>query len=164
LLTLVTLGRIDGNAGVAGAVAQSALDTAVEMLVTAEVQAILAEALGVEVVELRTTAVSTLLDGSDPFGVSLRLGGYVSDEVFASYRVSTLGGATFSNEVAFAYQLGPVAIDITGRFDVVSGAAATTPSLAVGARYGFAPGWDLELGVDLSTERSTARLGVTWRW
>jgi hypothetical protein len=164
LLTVLTLGRLEGSVGVAGAVAQSALDTAVELLVTAEVQAILAEALGVEVVELRTTAVSTLIDGSDPFGVSLRLGGYVSDEVFASYRVSTLGGATFSNEVAFAYQLGPVGIDITGRFDVASGAAAASPSLAVGARYGFAPGLALEFGVDLSTERSTARLGVTWRW
>jgi len=164
LLTLVTLGRLDGSSGVAGAVAQSALDTAVELLVTAEIQAALEEALGVDVIELRTTAVSTLIDGSDPFGVSLRLGGYVSEEVFASYRVSTLGGATFSNEVAFAYQLGPVAVDITGRIDVAAGAAASSPSLAIGARYGFAPGWALELGVDLSTERSTARLGVTWRW
>ncbi|MDA0699997.1 MAG: translocation/assembly module TamB domain-containing protein, partial [bacterium] len=164
LLTLVTLGWLEGSAGVAGAVAQSALDTAVELLVTAEIQAILAEALGVDVVELRTTTMSILLDGTDPFGVSLRLGGYLSEEVFASYRVSTLGGATFSNEVAFAYQLGPVAVDITGRIDVAAGAAATTPSLAVGARYGFAPGWALELGIDLSTERSTARLGVTWRW
>jgi len=165
LLTVLTLGRLEGTGGVAGAVAQSALDTAVDLFLTGEIQTALAEALGVDVVELRTSAVSTLIDGGDPFGVSLRLGAYVSDEVFASYRVSTLGGDAFSNEVAFAYQLGPVAMDVTGRIDVAAGTAATAgPSLAIGARYGFAPGWALELGVDLSTQRSTARLGVTWRW
>jgi len=165
LLTLLTLGRLEAGGGFAGAVAQSALDTAVDVLITGEIQAALAEALGVEVVELRTTALSSLLDGQDPFGVSLRLGGYLSDEVFASYRVSTLGGDAFSNEVALTYQLGPVAMDVTGRFDVAAGAAATGgPSLAIGGRYGLAPGWALELGLDLSTERSTARLGVTWRW
>ncbi len=165
LLTLLTLGRLEAGGGFAGAVAQSALDTAVDVLITSEIQAALSEALGVEVVELRTTALSSLLDGQDPFGVSLRLGGYLSDEVFASYRVSTLGGDAFSNEVALTYQLGPVAMDVTGRFDVAAGAAATGgPSLAIGGRYGLAPGWALELGLDLSTERSTARLGVTWRW
>jgi len=165
LLTLLTLGRLEEDGAFAGAVAQSALDTAVDVLITSEIQAALSEALGVEVVELRTTALSSLLDGQDPFGVSLRLGGYLSDEVFASYRISTLGGDAFSNEVALAYQLGPVAMDVTGRFDVAAGAVATGgPSLAVGLRYGLAPGWALELGVDLSTERSTARLGVTWRW
>lgn len=165
LLTLLTLGRLEASTGVAGAVAQSALDAAVDLLVTGEIQAALSEALGVEVVELRTTTVSSLIDGADPFGVSLRLGGYLSDEVFASYRVSTLAGDSLSNEVALAYQLGPVAIDVTGRFDVAAGAVATRgPSLAVGARYGFAPGLALEFGVDLSSERSTARLGVSWRW
>ena len=165
LLTLLTLGRLEAGGGFAGAVAQSALDTAVDLLITSELQAALSEALGVEVVELRTTAVSSLLDGGDPFGVSLRLGGYLSDEVFASYRVSTLGGDAFSNEVAFTYQLGPVAMDVTGRFDVAAGAAASVgPSLVIGGRYGFAPGWAVEAGLDLSTERSTARLGVTWRW
>ena len=165
LLTLLTLGRLEAGGGFAGAVAQSALDTAVDVLITSELQAALSEALGGAVVELRTTALSSLLDGQDPFGVSLRLGGYLSDEVFASYRVSTLGGDAFSNEVALSYQLGPVAMDVTGRFDVAAGAAATGgPSLAIGGRYGLAPGWALELGLDLSTERSTARLGVTWRW
>jgi hypothetical protein len=165
LLTLLTLGRLEAGGGFAGAVAQSALDTAVDLLITSEIQAALSEALGVAVVELRTTAVSSLLEGGDPFGVSLRLGGYLSDEVFASYRVSTLGGDAFSNEVAFTYQLGPVAMDVTGRFDVAAGATASVgPSLVIGGRYGFAPGWALEAGLDLSTQRSTARLGVTWRW
>ncbi|MBW6455573.1 MAG: translocation/assembly module TamB, partial [Trueperaceae bacterium] len=165
LLTLLTLGRLEAGGGFAGAVAQSALDTAVDVLITGEIQAALSEALGGAVVELRTTALSSLIDGQDPFGVSLRLGGYLSDEVFASYRVSTLGGDAFSNEVALSYQLGPVAMDVTGRFDVAAGAAATGgPSLAIGGRYGLAPGWALELGLDLSSERSTARLGVTWRW
>lgn len=165
LLSLLTLGRLEVTGGVAGAVAQSAIDAAVDLLFTGELQAALAEALGVDVVELRTTTVSTLLDGGDPFGVSLRLGGYLTEEVFASYRVSTLAGDAFSNEVALAYQLGPVTMDVTGRIDVAAGSvAASTPSLAIGARYGFAPGLSLELGLDLSTQRSTARLGVTWRW
>ena len=168
LLTLVALGRLEVTSGFAGAVAQNALDAAVDLLVTAEIQAALAETLGLDVVELRTTTLTGLLDGSDPFGVSLRLGGYLSDEVFASYRVSTLdgqGAGAFSNEVSFAYQLGPVAIDVTGRVDVAAGSTATTgPALAVGASYGFGSGWSLAFGVDLSTERSLARLGVTWRW
>jgi hypothetical protein len=168
LLTLVALGRLEVASGFAGAVAQNALDAAVDLLVTAEIQAALAETLGIDVVELRTTPLTGLLDGSDPFGVSLRLGGYLSDEVFASYRVSTLDGdgvGAFSNEVSFAYQLGPVAIDVTGRVDVAAGSTATSgPALAVGASYGFGSGWSLAFGVDLSTERSLARLGVTWRW
>ncbi|MDF1523054.1 MAG: translocation/assembly module TamB domain-containing protein, partial [Trueperaceae bacterium] len=169
LLSLVALGRLEVTSGFAGTVAQNALDAAVDLLVTAEIQAALAEGLGLDVVELRTTPVTSLFDGGDPFGVSLRLGGYLSDEVFASYRVSTLDGDTafgaFSNEVAFAYQLGPVAIDLTGRVDVAAGTTATAgPSLGVGASYGFAGGWSLEFGVDLATERSLARLGVTWRW
>jgi hypothetical protein len=169
LLSLVALGRLEVTSGFAGTVAQNALDAAVDLLVTAEIQAALAEGLGLDVVELRTTPVTSLFDGGDPFGVSLRLGGYLSDEVFASYRVSTLDGDTafgaFSNEVAFAYQLGPVAIDLTGRVDVAAGSTATAgPSLGVGASYGFAGGWSLEFGVDLATERSLARLGVTWRW
>ena len=168
LLTLVALGRLEVTSGFAGAVAQNALDAAVDLLVTAEIQAALAETLGLDVVELRTTTLTGLLDGSDPFGVSLRLGGYLSDEVFASYRVSTLdgeGAGAFTNEVSFAYQLGPVAIDVTGRVDVAAGSTATSgPALAVGASYGFGSGWSLAFGVDLSTERSLARLGVTWRW
>ncbi len=169
LLTLVALGRLEVTSDFAGAVAQNALDAAVDLLVTAEIQAALSEALGIDVVELRTTSVSSLLEGDDPFGVSLRLGGYLSDEVFASYRVSTLDGAVgagaFSNELALTYQLGPVAIDVTGRVDVAADPTASTgPALAVGARYDFTSDWSLEFGVDLSTERSTARLGVTWRW
>ncbi len=169
LLTLVALGRLEVTTGFAGAVAQNALDAAVDLLVTAEIQAALADALGIDVVELRTTSVSSLFEGDDPFGVSLRLGGYLSDEVFASYRVSTLDGAVgpgaFSNELALTYQLGPVAIDVTGRVDVTPDPTTSAgPALAVGARYDFASDWSLEFGVDLSTERSTARLGVTWRW
>lgn len=171
LLTLVTLGRLNVDGALAGTVAQSALDTAIDMLITAELQAALAEALGIEVVELRTSPVSSLFDGSDPFGVSLRLGAYLSEEVFASYRLSTLDGsngqAGVTNELLLNYQLGPVAIGLSGRIDMAadrSSRLGPVPSLSLDARYGFAPGWSLELGVDLSTERSGARLGVTWRW
>lgn len=171
LLTLVTLGRLNVDGALAGTVAQSALDTAIDMLITAELQAALADALGIEVVELRTSPVSSLFDGSDPFGVSLRLGAYLSEEVFASYRLSTLDGVNGSsgvtNELLLNYQLGPVAIGLSGRIDMAadrSSRLGPVPSLSLDARYGFAPGWSVELGIDLSTERSGARLGVTWRW
>lgn len=164
ILTLLTVGRLELGSGSASAVAQSALDTALDLLLTNEIQAALSSALGVDVVELRTTAIATLLDGDDPFGVSLRLGGYLSDEVFASYRVATSGGDWVASEVALAYQLGPVAFDITGRFDVGPGADAGPASLTLAARYGLARGWDVEFGFDLSTQESTTRVGVSWRW
>jgi len=164
LLTLLTLGRVELDGGTASAVAQSALDTAIDLLLASELQAALSSALGVDVVELRTTTIATLISGSDPFGVSLRLGGYLSDEVFASYQLATSGGDGFASEVALAYQLGPVAFDISGRFDIVPGGESAPASLALGARYGLASGWDVEFGFDLSTQESTTRIGVSWRW
>jgi hypothetical protein len=164
ILTLLTLGRVELTGGAATAVAQSALDTAIDLLLANEIQAALSSALGVDVVELRTTAIANLLDGEESFGVSLRLGGYLSDEVFASYRVATGRGDFVASEVAVAYQLGPVALDITGRFDVGPGADNAPASLALGARYGLAQGLNVEFGFDLSSGESATRIGVSWRW
>ena len=173
LLGLIAFGRLEpgGVSGAfAGAVAQSALDTAVDLLVVSELQAALSEALGIDVVEIRTSALTDLLaGGADPFGVSLRFGGYLSDELFASYRVGTFDDAerafAFTQELVLTYDVGPVAFDLSGRLDFPSAAAAQpVPGVSAAVRYDLSRSVALEAGVDLQTERQTARLGVTWRW
>jgi hypothetical protein len=176
LLSLIALGRLEvGTAGtgdVASTFAQRALDTAVDLLVVAELQAALSEALGIDVVEIRTTALSDILGGAtDPFSVSLRFGGYVSDELFASYRVGTFDDAerafAVTSELALTYELGPVAFDLSGRLDVPSAAATATapaPAIAASVRYDVSRWFAVEAGVDIGTIRQTARFGVTIRW
>ncbi|TVR91715.1 MAG: hypothetical protein EA416_09195 [Trueperaceae bacterium] len=172
LLGLIALGRLEpgGGGAFAGAVAQTALDTALDLLVVSELQAALSEALGIDLVEIRTTALTDLFDGSgDPFGVSLRFGGYLSDELFASYRVGTFDDAerafAFTNEVLLTYDLGPVAFDLSGRLDFpIAGAGQPVPGVSAAVRYDISRSFALEAGVDLRTERQTARLGVTLRW
>ena len=172
LLGLIALGRLEpgGGGAFAGAVAQSALDTALDLLVVSELQAALSEALGIELVEIRTSALTDLFDGSgDPFGVSLRFGGYLSDELFASYRVGTFDDAerafAFTNEVLLTYDLGPVAFDLGGRLDFpTAGTGQPVPAVSAAVRYDISRSFALEAGIDLRTERQTARLGVTLRW
>lgn len=177
LLSLITLGRLELNAPLAGqsalatAVAEGALDTAVDLLVVSELQTALAEALGVDMVEIRTTALSSILDrsSSDPFSVSLRLGGYLSDEVFASYRIGTFddvqGLYALTNEVSLAYELGALELDLAGRVNFED-TRAPTPDAEVSAtiRYAFDPLTSLEAGIDLSDDRQQVRFGVTLRW
>jgi len=172
LLGLIALGRLEpgGGGAFAGAVAQTALDTALDLLVVSELQAALSDALGIDLVEIRTSALTDLFDGSgDPFGVSLRFGGYLSDELFASYRVGTFDDAerafAFTNEVLLTYDLGPVAFDLSGRLDFpTAGAGQPVPGVSAAVRYDISRSFALEAGVDLRTERQTARLGVTLRW
>ena len=172
MLGLIALGRLEPGGGgtFAGAVAQTALDTALDLLVVSELQAALSEALGIDVVEIRTGALTDLFDGSgDPFSVSLRFGGYLSDELFASYRVGTFDDAerafAFTNEVLLTYELGPVAFDLSGRLDFpVAGTGQPVPGVSAAVRYDISRSFALEAGVDLGTERQTARLGVTLRW
>src|SRR5690606_977802 len=67
LLSLVTLGRLElgsdliGAGGLGGAVAQGAIDTAVDVLLLGELQNALREALGLDVLEIRTSALSQIL-------------------------------------------------------------------------------------------------------
>ena len=78
LFALVTLGRLElrsnltGEGGIAPTVVQTALDTAFSLLLLSELQEVLGEALGLDVVEIRTSALSSVLDvdNDDPFGVS----------------------------------------------------------------------------------------------
>lgn len=177
LLSLITLGRFELNAGLIGtgglgqAVAQGALDTAVDLLVVSELANAIRQALGLDVVEIRTSALSSLFDASEqPFGVSLRVGGYLNPDLFASYRIGTYDGPdrTFSvtNEVLLSYGLGPLDLDLTGRIDFPAAGVpdAPRPELGVSLSYSFGPTFGLDAGVALSTDRSAFQVGVTLRW
>lgn len=177
LLSLLTLGRLELNADVIGsgglgeAVAQGAIDTAVDLLIVSELQDALREALGLDVVEIRTSTLSSLLDvGAQPFGVSVRLGGYLVPELFASYRIGTYDGTdrayAVTNEVMLSYGLGPLDLDLFGRLDFPTAGtlAAPRPELGVGVSYAFGRSLRLQTGVSLANDRSAVRFGVTLRW
>ncbi len=177
LLSLVAFGRIEldsllaGETGLAPAVAQGAIETAVDMLILAELQRALSESLGIDLVEIRSGVISELLTGNQPeqFGVSLRLGGYVTDEVFATYRVSAFddpqGLYSFSNEVGLRYSLGPVELELAGRLSIPDDAtAAPVTELSLGLQYALSQHTSLSAGFDLSSERQQYRFGITWRW
>lgn len=177
LLSLVTLGRLDVTPQLAGqgsfgtAVAQSALDTAVDVLVVSELQNALSKALGIDVVQIQTTPLSSLLENSgQPFGVSLRLGGYLTPELFASYRLGNYNGVSgsygFSNEVSLSYDLGPLNLDLSGRlsFPESPSNVGAVPELGLGLSYAFTNNLGLEAGIDLSDLRKQARFGVSVHW
>lgn len=177
LMSLVTLGRSElsadliGSGGLGEAVAQGALDTAVDLFVVSGLEGALREALGLDVVEIRTTAISTLLDESgQPFGVSLRLGGYLNPELFASYRIGTPDDRdpefSVTNEVQLRYALGPVDLDLTGRIDLPTAGTQATPRPELGASLGYQLNefTSLDLGVTMSLERSKLEFGVRLTW
>ncbi|MEJ2359054.1 MAG: hypothetical protein P8Y13_13390 [Deinococcales bacterium] len=177
MLALITLGRLElkpefaGQGGIGTAVAQSAIDTAVNVLVVNELQNALSKALGLDVVEIRTSPLSSLLDNSgQPFGVSVRVGGYLTPELFASYRLGNVTASgesyAFTNEVSLSYDLGPLNFDLTGQLSFPDAATTDTavPQLGLGLRYAFTPNIGLEAGVDLSNVRRQARFGVSFRW
>src|SRR5690606_12971306 len=121
--------------------------------------------------EIRTSALSSLLDGdAEQFGVSVRLGGYLNPELFASYRIGTAGAGDtsfgLSNEVALSYALGPLDLDIMGRIDFPAAGtlASPRPELGLGLRYDFGRTLGLDAGVTLSTQRSVVSFGVALRW
>lgn len=177
LMALVTLGRFELNAGFIGAgglgevVATGALDTAIDLLVVSGLEAALREALGFDVVEIRTSSLASLLeDGGQPFGVSLRVGGYLHPELFASYRIGTYDGAdpeyALTNEVLLRYGLGPLDLDVIGRIDLPAAGSANQPRPEIGAllSYQFSPWLGVEGGVTVSPTRSRIEFGVTIRW
>lgn len=177
LLSLVALGRIEfdslvaGEAGLAAAVAQGALDTAVDLLILGELQRALSAALGIDVVEIRSTALSSFISGEadSQFGVSLRFGGYLTEDVFATYTLSAFddpaGLYAFSNEVGLRYFLGPVRLELAGRLSFPD-AADQTPvaELSLGLQYALTQRTGVEAGFDLSSERQQFRVAFTWRW
>lgn len=177
LMSLITLGRFELNSGIVAsgglgqAVAQGALDTAIDLFVISELSNALKAALGLDVVEIKTSAISSLIDDSThPFGVSLRLGGYLNPELFASYRIGTYdgadGGYSLTNEVMLSYGLGPLDLDVTARVDVPTAGMneSPRPEIGVALSYSFGPTFGVDTGVVLSTQRSAFQVGLTLRW
>ncbi|HZJ10786.1 MAG TPA: hypothetical protein VFD39_13895, partial [Trueperaceae bacterium] len=109
-------------------------------------------------------------EGAQPFGVSVRLGGYLNPELFASYRIGTADpndpGFGFSNEVALRYALGPLNLDILGRLDFPAAGTLNNPrpELGIGVSYDFGRALSVDTGVTLSTQRSVVSFGVALRW
>ncbi len=177
LVSLLTLGRLElssdliGESGLASSVAQSALDTAVDLLVLSELQTVLGEALGVDLLEIRTSSLSSLINsgGEDPFGVSLRVGGYVSEDVFASYEIGRFSDPdqqyAFSNEFSLRYDLAPLELSLSGRLNFLNDAAATpVTEFSTTLGYAFTPQLSIETGIDLSSESQALSFGVSYRW
>ncbi|MEX2502973.1 MAG: translocation/assembly module TamB domain-containing protein, partial [Trueperaceae bacterium] len=175
LLSLVTLGRLDlseqlaGAGGIATGVARTALDSAVDLLVLAELQNALSQALGLDLVQIRTSTLSSVIagGGDDPFGVSLRLGGYLDEGLFASFELGRYADASeaLSNTFALTYELGPLALDLSTRVGFRSATdLQPVPQVAAGIRYQLTPALAIEGSTSLSTEEGDARFGVTLRW
>ncbi|MCY4355759.1 MAG: translocation/assembly module TamB domain-containing protein [Truepera sp.] len=175
LFSLITLGRLDlqsdltGAEGIGPTVAETALDTVFDLLFLSGLQTALGEALGIEVVELRTTALSTILDesGGAPFGVSFRLGGYLSSDLSASYRIASYDDPdrlyALTNELRLTYGLGPFELDVVGRvnFEDIS-TLQPASELSVALRYTILGGTSLETGLDLGGERQQLYFGVSF--
>jgi hypothetical protein len=170
LVTLLTVGRLEldtAAGGLAGSVAQSALDTALDLVILNELQNVLAEALGVDLFEIRTTPLSSLLEGDgDSFGVSLRLGTYVSDDVFASFRISRVGdaeGFSLSNEFSLSYDLSPLRLNLTGGINLFEGMYAV-PEFSASLGYAVTPLTSVEANLGLSSTRQSFGFGLGIRW
>jgi len=174
LTSLVTLRQLDisgtvlgGNA--AGGVASSAIDTAVQGVLLREVQDAFAQALGLDVVEIRTPSISSVLRGEDDtFGVAVRLGAYVSEGVFASYEIGRTSESTTAtgirNELAVSYQVGPIAFDVATRLDVGADPMEANNRLEASLQYVLTPFAAIEAGASVGSNEGEARFGVTLRW
>ena len=177
LYTLLTLGRLEltpnivDQGGLASSVAQSAIDTAVDFLVLSELQNALSEALGVDLVEIRTSSLGSLIEGdsAEKFGVSLRIGGYLSEDVFASYSIGSLSDTeedvALTNQFSLRYDLDPVTFNISGRVDFLDDAEFTPDTeLDLSLGYAFSTITSIETGVNISNSSQSLRFGVNLRW
>lgn len=179
LVSLLTLGRLQlgttltGAGGVAGSVAETALDTAVDLLVLSELQSALGEAIGVDLFEIRTTSLSTLLDGqlADPFGVSVRVGGYLGDNLFASLLVGSANDPTqayaLSNEFSVRYVLDPLELNLSGGVNLLGRTNLTAVTdFNLSLAYNLSPLVSLDAALETSTQTSRTRVGfgVSFTW
>lgn len=173
LFSLLSLGRLElspqfaSQGGLATAVAQGAVDTAVDLLILSELQQELGSILGLDLLEIRTSSLSSLITGEDEvFGVSLRVGGYLSDELFASYQIGSVGlddGIALSNEFNLRYTLDPLDFTLLGTLDFRDDGRAV-PALDLGIGYSLNPTVRLETGAQLSSASLGVRFGVNFRY
>jgi hypothetical protein len=174
LYTLLTLERlqlastITGEGSVAESVAEGAVDTAIDLFIVSQLQQQIGDALGVDLFEVRTTSLSSIFDGSEAFGVSLRIGGYLQDALFASYEIRTLDldpDVAFANEFDLRYEFDRLELDLTGRLNVLRAESFTTvPELSIGLGYAITPLVRLETNADISQARQSVGFGVSLRW
>ena len=177
LASLIAFGKFSfdnslvSEQGLGTAVGYSALNTAVDLLLVSELQKAISESLGVPSVEIRTTAISSLInpqDGNDdPFGFSISLGGYLDDNLFASYSLGRYNDPNFalSNTFELRYNLAPILAnlhsEINFRDDDFSEPYA---EVGVSLNYQFTSAISFQTNFDISTEEQNAGFGVNFRW
>ncbi len=179
LLTLLTLGRLQldapivGTNGLAETVATTALDTAVDLYLVSELQNALSDVLGVNL-EIRTSSLSSVL-GPDPqeFGVSVKLGGYLSDNLFASVQVGRFDDPdqayALTNEFSLRYTANPLEINLAGGVnfaDTSDGSLSTVTDFSLGFSYALTS--RLSLDASLATQDSgndtNFGFGISYTW
>ena len=165
LVSLLTLGRVQLDAAVgsanslAGTVAESALNTAVDLLVVSELQNALNNVLGADLLEIRTSAFSSILgaEGAQQnFGVSVKLGGYLSDNLFASVQVGRYNDPerayALSNEFLLRYTAAPLELNFSGgvNFSVAPSVLSSVTNFSLGLSYAITPLISLDASLDTS--------------
>ena len=141
-----------------------------DYFILSELQRQLGEALGLDLLEIRTTTLGSLLtgQGAESFGVSLRIGGYLTDELFASYQIGSLGLAddvALRNEFNVRYDLYPLEFTLIGTLDVLRTPGLTpTPQVGLNLSYAFTPLIRLQAGVTVSSAKQGLSFGVNFRW
>ena len=162
LVSLLTLGRLQldtavgGANSLAGTVAESALDTAVDLLVVSELQDALNDALGTDLLEIRTSAFSSILGtdgGQKNFGVSVKVGGYLSDNLFASVQVGRYDDPeqayALSNEFLLRYTAAPLELSLSGGVNFLDrGASSAVTDFSLGLSYAITPLISLDASLD----------------
>ncbi|MEZ4632065.1 MAG: translocation/assembly module TamB domain-containing protein [Deinococcales bacterium] len=182
LASLLTLGRIDFNrkvpvSALGESVGFGALDTAVDLLLVSELQKVIAEGLGLDVFQIRTSNLSSLLLGPNqqsdtPFGVSFRVGNYLSEHLFASYELGRFSGPqayALSQRLELRYDdifgLNRVSFSLSGGLnfpnDIFSDPIA---ELEFRLDYQLNEFTSIESSAYISRERQSIGFGVRFNW
>ncbi len=190
LVSLLTLGRLQldtavgGANSLAGTVAESALDTAVDLLVVSELQDALNEVLGTDLLEIRTSAFSSILGtegGQKNFGVSVKVGGYLSDNLFASVQVGRFDDPeqayALSNEFLLRYTAAPLELSLSGgvNFSDRLGTLSAATDFSLGLSYAITPLISLDASLDTTAlntsldpaargRNTSVGFGVSFTW
>lgn len=177
LLTLAVLGRLDLASSVAGSgnlgsvLAQGVIDSALDVLIVSELERVLKAELGIDLLELRTSSLAALTSaGAEPFGVSLKVGGYLDHGLFATYQISTLDrgnyGPVLMNQFGLQYDVGPVVFDVAARVYSPNNITLfeTVPEIGLSVRYDISEQLSATGAIDLSAQRFAVRFGTTFVW
>lgn len=181
LVSLLTLGRLQlgtsvvGGNSLAGTVAESALDTAVDLLLVSELQNALNEVIGTDLLEIRTSAFSSVLgaEGSQQnFGVSVKVGGYLSDNLFASVQVGRYDDPdqayALSNEFLLRYTAAPLELNFSGGVNFLEGqgALSAVTDFSLGLSYAITPLISLDASLDNAAQNQSTSIGfgVSFTW